>query len=307
MTVQELLHERAELNAKLKLIPYQGTTEIKTIAGKKYLYARNRVLGKLISTYIDKYSDELYTLLLKQSSEVKILNKRIRQINNELAKLNYFDTELSSRVILNIDFARINMKSLIYDQAILEGISTTFPQTETIIDNGEIFGVKPTDVQKILNLKHAWEFILDKDIITAPNDYYILCHIAKLVNEGFYEHGGKIRSVPVTIGGSTYVPPLPIEIDVKEQLQKITREQISPIDIAVNLCLYVMKTQIFNDGNKRAGVIFANHYLISKGYGLLVIPEKRVSEFKSLLVSYYEGTDTTAIKEFMKNTCLRQF
>ena len=42
-----------------------------------------------------------------------------------------------------------------------------------------------TDVQKILNLKHAWEFILDRDVIASRSDYYMLSHIARLVNEGF--------------------------------------------------------------------------------------------------------------------------
>ena len=44
-------------------------------------------------------------------------------------------------------------------QAVLEGVATTFVQTEDIIDGGVIHGVTATDVQKILNLKHAWEFI----------------------------------------------------------------------------------------------------------------------------------------------------
>ena len=77
------------------------------------------------------------------------------------------------------------MKTSIYDQAVLEGVSTTFPQTEDIIENGTVNGMTATDVQKILNLKHAWEFILDEDVLQADSDYYLLCHIAKLVNEGF--------------------------------------------------------------------------------------------------------------------------
>lgn len=43
--------------------------------------------------------------------------------------------------MLNIDFARANVKSLIYDQAVLEGISTTFPQTDAILENGIVNGV----------------------------------------------------------------------------------------------------------------------------------------------------------------------
>lgn len=68
-----------------------------------------------------------------------------------------------------------------------------------------------------------------------------------------------------------------------------------------------MKTQIFTDGNKRSSVIIANHYLIAHGAGLLVIPEKNVPEFKSLLVHYYENKDIDNIKNFMKKLCWRQF
>ena len=96
---------------------------------------------------------------------------------------------MSNRVIQNIDFARANMKANIYDQAVLEGVGTTFPQTEEILDNGIVNGVKASDVQKILNLKHAWEFILDKDVIQSDSNFYMISHIAKLVNEGFYLDG----------------------------------------------------------------------------------------------------------------------
>ena len=61
------------------------------------------------------------------------------------------------------------------------------------------------------------------------------------------------------------------------------------------------------DGNKRAAVIFANHYLISKGGGLLVIPESHVPEFKHLLVSYYEGRDDGSIMTFMREKCWKTF
>lgn len=161
-----------------------------------------------------------------------------------------------------------------------------------------------TDVQKILNLKRAWEFILDRDVVASRSDYYMLSHIARLVNEGFFAEGGRIRGVPVTIGGSSYVPPLPNELDVKDHIREIAEESGEAIDIAIKLCLYGMKTQIFLDGNKRVSVIFANHYLISHGGGFLVIPEKEVPEFKRLLVKYYEGEDISIIGDFMNAAML---
>ena len=102
-------------------------------------------------------------------------------------------------------------------------------------------------MQKILKLKHAWEFILDSDVLRSQSNYYVLCHIAKLVNEGFFAEGGRIRGVPVNIGGSSYVPPLPNEIDVKESILAILKNGMDAADIAIDLCLYGMKTQVFLD------------------------------------------------------------
>jgi prophage maintenance system killer protein len=305
--IQELLRQRAELMAKLNLLPYDGTPEIKENASGKYIYLRKRENGKLTSTYVDKYSDTLYQLLLKNSKEAKEFKKLIRAIEKDLANLGFSASDLSPRVELNLEFARINMKSNIYDQAILEGVATTFPQTETIIDNGIVSGMTPTDIQKILNLKHAWEFILDKDVISSKTNFYILSYIAKLVNEGFYKNGGRIRAVPVSIGGTNYVPPLSIESDIKDDIETILSQEKENIDKAIDLCLYCMKTQIFNDGNKRASVIFANHYLISQGEGLIIIPEKEVPLFRSLLVNYYENEDNNAIKIFMREKCWKTF
>lgn len=228
---------------------------------------------------------------------------RIRRINKELVALGYEDKELSSRVLQNLDFAKANMKINIYDQAVLEGVATSFPQTEDIIENGKVNGVSATDVQKILNLKHAWEFILDKDVIQSETNYYMLCHIAKLVNEGFFYDGGRIRGIPVTMGGSTYIPPIPIEAIVKERISEICSQTKDDVDIAIELCLYCMKTQMFIDGNKRALVIFANHFLIAHGKGFIVIPEKDVSEFKKLLVSFYKGASMKTIHDFMRERC----
>ena len=306
LEMQELLQQRADYTARLKLLPYDGTPEIKERDGAKYLYVRRRVAGKLTSTYVDVFSDDLYAALLRYVREARELKREIRRIEKRLAELGYATEELSDKVILNIDFARANMKANIYDQAVLEGVATSFPQTEDILENGRVNGVSANDVQKILNLKHAWEFVMDRDVIATKTDYYILCHIAKLVNEGFYAEGGRIRGVPVTIGGTSYIPPLPIELDVKEQIAAIVAEEAEPIEKAIRLCLYCMKTQIFNDGNKRAAVIFANHYLIGQAAGLLVIPEKDVPEFKKLLVRYYEDKDNGEIVEFMKAKCWRK-
>ena len=305
--MQRLLQDKADYQARINLIPYDGSPEVKENASGKYLYIRKRVGSRLTSTYIDVYSEDLYQLLLRNARELRELKKRVRGIDKQLAKLGYVSLELAPRVVQNLDFARANMKANIYDQAVLEGVATSFPQTEDIIENGTVNGMTATDIQKILNLKHAWEFILDEDVIQAKSDYYLLCHIAKLVNEGFFADGGRIRGVPVTIGGSNYKPPLPIESIVKERIDEILHSGKEAIDIAIELCMYSMKTQVFLDGNKRASVIFANHYLIAHGQGFLVIPEEYVPEFKKELVAFYEGKELSVIGGFLKKNCWKTF
>ena len=49
--IEELLRSRSDLQARLNLMPYDGTPEIKERGDGKYLYVRKRVAGKKTSTY----------------------------------------------------------------------------------------------------------------------------------------------------------------------------------------------------------------------------------------------------------------
>ena len=47
--IQELLHQRADYQARLNLLPYDGNPEIKESGGKQYLYIRKRIGSRLNS------------------------------------------------------------------------------------------------------------------------------------------------------------------------------------------------------------------------------------------------------------------
>lgn len=303
LNIQKLLNDKAQLTAKLNLIPYDGTVEIKEVSSKKYLYIRKRINNKVTSNYVGIYSDELYSFLLRQVQDAKAIKKQIKLLDKELLKLDYIQEDIPKNVAINLEFARANMKSIIYDQAILEGVSTTFPDTELILENGKVNNMSSSDVLKIINLKHAWEFILDKNVILCPTSYYISQYVAKIINEGFYYDGGQVRQVPVRIGGTSYIPRIPSESDVKSDIDNIIQSDIDVIDKAIMIALYIMKKQIFIDGNKRTAIILANHYLISQGKGLLVVPYNKVDKFKELLIKYYEDDKIDIIRDFMKQEC----
>lgn len=78
--IQELIRSRADFLARLNLMPYDGTPEIKERGEGKYLYVRKRVAGKQTSTYVGIYTEELYNLLLRNAREARAIRKSLRSI-----------------------------------------------------------------------------------------------------------------------------------------------------------------------------------------------------------------------------------
>ena len=302
LETMELVNSQKNYTAQLDSLLW-GTAEVREVKGGKYIYLHKRVGGLTRTVYAGEYSEELYSLIQKNNVAAKEIKKKLRAIAKQLKERNYVAGELTDAVCLNIDFAKRNLVDTIYKQAVLEGVAVTFLDTETIIEGGKINGVSADDIQKINNLKHAWQFVLDDGVVTSKSDYSILCLINRLVEEGFYYNAGKLRSVPISIGGTKWKPELPIESVVLEELNSILVEQ-DVYERAINALLFVTKKQLFIDGNKRTSVIFANHILISNGAGLIVIPENSVPEYKKLLIDYYETNQAEGIKQFLYGKCL---
>lgn len=301
MNISELLHEKELLKSRLEKMIY-GSIEVREQNEKKYIYVHFREDGIKRSKYAGEFSNVLYNLILENNALAKQYKKRIKEINKELELIHYQSNELSEIVLKNVALARRNMVDSIYKQAMLEGVATTYSDTETIIHGGKVMSMTSEDVTKVINLKRAWEFILSDGVISYPTNYAVLCQINSIIEDGFSYVAGKLRSIPVTIGGSSYIPPMPIEQIIKEELNIILTANENCIDKTIDLLLYVMKKQLFLDGNKRTAVILANHYLISQGQGIIVVPAELVPTYKNLLIEYYEDMNVD-IKEFLKEKC----
>ena len=298
----ELIDAQKAYEAQLKSLMW-GAIEIRNVKGVKYIYLHRREGGIIRTEYVGEYSDEQCDRIKKDNIQAKEIKRKLRLIARQLKAQGYEHGELTDAVRLNIDFAKRSMVDTIYKQAVLEGVAVTFLDTETIIEGGKINGISADDIQKINNLKHAWQFILDDGVVTTRSDYSILCLINRLVEEGFYYNAGKLRSVPVSIGGTKWKPELPIENVIIEQLNEVLSES-DVYERSVNALLFVTKKQLFIDGNKRTSVIFANHILISNGAGLIAIPEDEVAEYKKLLIAFYDTDRADEIKRFIYDKCL---
>lgn len=304
MEIAKLLEEKNVIEARLEKLVY-GSIEIREQNEKKFIYVHYRDQGRQCSKYVGEYSRELYELIVENNNSARAYKKRLREIKKELGKDNYVEEGIDVNVATNIDLARRNLVDSIYKQAMLEGVATTYSDTETLVNGGKVKDMTAEDVQKVINLKHAWEFILSPGVIQYPSNYAIVSQINAIVEEGLSFNAGRIRNVPVTIGGSTYIPPLPFEDQVREDIRNITESDELPLDRAIEVLLYVKKKQLFLDGNKRTAVIFANHILIKSAAGLIIIPAERVDEYKKLLIRYYETDEKVEIVKFLKEKCYR--
>lgn len=295
-TMSEITKLLEEKNLLQRQLIREGSIEIKD----GYLYLRKRQGNSLRSEYVGTFTNEAYAELQKNVAEGKRIKKRLRAIEKDLVKQGYERKEISLNVRKSLQLGILNFKNSIHNQAILEGIPTTFPETERIVEDGRGSNLTATEIVKITNLKRAWQFILDEDVIQARSDISMLKTIASIITEGSLM-SGDLRIVPVSIRNSTYKPPIPIESVVKENIEQILTAEETVIDKAINLCLYCMKAQIFLDGNKRTAVIFANHYLISQGAGLLLLTEDNLTEFVSLLIKFYETGEKEELVRLFKD------
>jgi Fic family protein len=202
----------------------------------------------------------------------------------------------------NVFVAKRNIIDYIWKSARLEGLAVTYPDTEAIFNGQSVPGIKVSEIVAINNLKHAWQFVLDN--LNYPIDYAYICRINQLVGgDNLIVQAGFLRHVPVSIGGTTWRPDIPIESKVKEELSDICQME-EPTVRAITLMLYLMRKQMFLDGNKRTAMLAGNQVMISSGCGILTIPIEHQRTFITLLIQFYESNDMEPLQVFLYDHCI---
>ena len=205
----------------------------------------------------------------------------------------------------NVFIAKRNIVDYIWKSANLEGISVTYPETQVIYDNGIVNGLKVNEVIAINNLKYAWQFILEEE--NASYNFNTICEIHKLVCDKLVLDNdlGHLRATPVNIGGTSWKPQFPIESQIKEELEELLNQKAkTKTEIAIEIMLWLMRRQMFIDGNKRVAMIFANKIMIDNGCGIITIANELQADFFTKLINYYETNDMEELKLWIYNNCI---
>ena len=266
-----------------------GSLDIRERDNKKYIYVHYRKDGKVVTKYVGEYSDGLYNQILSNNIEVKEINKRIKIIQKYIEDNNYYEQDLNDNIKDNIDRVRENIDVLLYDLVKLEDLNITHENIINSLTGDPLNNVKLEDVVKYNKIKTAYENILKDEYIKLPYSVELLCAINKMLNEDLI-----------------YLNDYNLN-DVENEIGNIVEKDISAINKAIEIFLYLSRKNIFKKNNILTALLFSNVYLLSKGNGVLTIPEDLTDKFKVMLNSFSNGKDTRIIKKFVIARCYIKF
>lgn len=201
----------------------------------------------------------------------------------------------------NVFLAKKVLVSNIYNSARLEGIDTTYLDIKAILEGVNVPTLKLDEINCILNLRDAWNFTLSNIDTEVSLDF--ICKVNSYVSRNESLEWGVLRNGRVGINGVDYIPDIPKESEVKEKIMQILEEPLVTKK-SMDLMLYLMRSQLFWDGNKRTSMIVANKLLIENGCGIISIKEEYISEFNTLLTEYYNTGEKEKIVDFLYEKCL---
>ena len=120
----------------------------------------------------------------------------------------------------NVFYAKRNLIDSMWKSANLEGIAVTYPQTEMIFEELAIQNMYIKDINAIINLKHAWYFILEN--VKYPIDIPFILKVHQLIGEAnVIPYPGVIRTTAVDMGGTEWKPSIPNKEEFKKNIEKI--------------------------------------------------------------------------------------
>jgi Fic family protein len=201
----------------------------------------------------------------------------------------------------NVFLAKRQLISSIYMGAKIEGLNVTFYEVQNILEGVNVPNVKLDEINTILNLRDAWKYVLDNIKEEISLDFILKINSYVSRNESL--SWGVLRTGNVGISGTDYIPKIPEEQEVKQEIEKILA--IPNITLrSIKYMLYGMRNQLFWDGNKRTSMIIANKIMIMNGKGIILIKDENLLEFNKLLTDYYTNGLDSEIIEFLYNKCI---
>ena len=202
----------------------------------------------------------------------------------------------------NIFFAKRKLIDNLYKSANLEDIKVTLEDVFYFVNNVNNGKISVNDMLKLKGLKDAWEYVLNTIDEKLTIDYIKKIHFQICKGQNI-EPLGEFRDKGVGITGTSYRPKLPSECNYDEELEEILKLE-NALDRSITLFLWIQRSQMFLDGNKRVANLVANKEMIRNGLGIIAVPVEKIGEYFTVLIQFYETNDYTNIKKWIYDNCL---
>ena len=185
----------------------------------------------------------------------------------------------------------------------MENRNITFPQTKTILQGVNVPSVQLDDIQAVLNMRDAWRFLLSS--IGEPLTFEYWCKLNEYIARNEALEWGKLRTGSVGISGTDYLPPVPVEAQVRAEFGAIMAANATATEKALEAFTWGTRGQFFWEGNKRTSMTLANKILVTAGAGILTITDKHMEQFNTLLRDYYDTGEKEALKDFLYENAIQ--
>ena len=118
-------------------------------------------------------------------------------------------------------------------------------------------------------------------------------------SNGYVGFGG-FRNAPVVIGGTSYTPPNPMDLNFwwGELIASCQELEDNPLEQSLLLYAEMARNQFFGDGNKRTALLMMNRNLIQNVLCPITITKSREVEYRTALIGYYESPEQHRIQFF---------
>lgn len=191
----------------------------------------------------------------------------------------------------------ISKEDYIFNMLRLENVSVKRTSIPLLLNRQTVYDISADEISKIDNILNAFKYVFSK---VAVLNYKEICTINSIVDYGRDDFSeGKIRKTPVQISGTNWKPLIPNEEQLKNELLYVLGIS-DTVDRSIEMLLFLMKKQMFADGNKRTAQFFSAEMLENERL-IISVPLHMQKQFSRFLLNYYENEKYKGqIKEFVK-------
>lgn len=192
----------------------------------------------------------------------------------------------------------------VYTSAKIEGNTYSRLDTDNLLRLGVTAGGKRySDATMLVNLRDGFGKVMAIDATTEVNLDY-LCDLHKVLMKDLLpvHEQGIVRTTAVTIGASTYEPPVDparLRSEIKFILPESNR-YADAFERSIYLHCNLAYLQYFRDGNKRTARLMQTAALVQGGVLPLFFNDTLIEKYQRATVRYYETGEYSPYVAFFK-------